>query len=119
MLKLHIQPHILHTSVRGPIATLFNIIRLPDIYSFFKDLSYLKALERPEGPIPQEVNYLNMHKKHDSDCILATKIVLETLLALFLGILGACLNTPAFKEITWSSEMRKQYVVPNFSFTII
>lgn len=31
-------------------------------------------------------------------------------MALFLGILGACLNTPPFKEITWASEMRKQCV---------
>ncbi|KJA28050.1 hypothetical protein HYPSUDRAFT_178203 [Hypholoma sublateritium FD-334 SS-4] len=60
-------------------------------YSTYEHLSYLKALERPEGPIPQE-------------------IILETLFSLFLGILGACLNTPDFKEITWSSEMRKHKI---------
>ncbi|KAF9477591.1 hypothetical protein BDN70DRAFT_810425 [Pholiota conissans] len=60
-------------------------------YSTYEHLSYLKALERPEGPIPQE-------------------IVFETFVALFLGILGACLNTPALKEITWSSEMRKHKI---------
>ncbi|KAF8967605.1 hypothetical protein BDZ97DRAFT_1656039, partial [Flammula alnicola] len=38
------------------------------------------------------------------------QIVLETFGALFLGILGACLNTPPFKEITWSSEMRKHKI---------
>jgi len=36
--------------------------------------------------------------------------VLETLLALILGILGAALNVPALKEITWSNEMKNQFV---------
>ncbi|KAF8906265.1 magnesium transporter [Gymnopilus junonius] len=60
-------------------------------FSTYEHLSHLKALERPEGPIPQD-------------------IVFETIIALFLGILGACLNTPPFKEITWSSEMRKHKI---------
>ncbi len=34
------------------------------------------------------------------------QIVLELLLALFLGIIGACLKAPALKEITWASEMK-------------
>ena len=42
--------------------------------------------------------------------LLLDQIVLETIIALFFGILGACLNTPSFKEISWSSEMRKQCV---------
>lgn len=34
------------------------------------------------------------------------QVVLETMVALLLGILGAVLNTPSLKEITWSSEMK-------------
>jgi len=60
-------------------------------FSTYEHLSHLKALERPEGPIPQD-------------------IILETLVALALGILGACLNSPPFKEITWASEMRKRKI---------
>ncbi|KAF4610684.1 hypothetical protein D9613_006990 [Agrocybe pediades] len=60
-------------------------------YSTYEHLSHLKALERPEGSLPQD-------------------IVLEIFIALFLGIIGACLNTPAFKEISWSSEMRKHKI---------
>lgn len=41
---------------------------------------------------------------------ITTQIVLETLTGLILGILGASLNAPALKEITWASEMQKQYV---------
>src|SRR6266571_6294298 len=36
------------------------------------------------------------------------QIVLESLLALFLGIIGACLQAPAVKEITWVSEMKSR-----------
>jgi membrane magnesium transporter 1 len=34
---------------------------------------------------------------------------METLLALFLGTLGASLNAPALKEITWAAEMKTRY----------
>lgn len=34
-----------------------------------------------------------------------------------LGILGASLNAPPLKEITWASEMQKQYVL-DLSFTV-
>jgi hypothetical protein len=37
------------------------------------------------------------------------QIVLEALLGLALGTIGACLNAPPLKEISWASEMRKQY----------
>lgn len=43
---------------------------------------------------------------------------METLAALFLGILGASLNAPPLKEITWASEMRRQcvtiFLLPRF-----
>ncbi|KAF9038460.1 membrane magnesium transporter-domain-containing protein [Panaeolus papilionaceus] len=60
-------------------------------FSTYEHLSQLKALERPEGPIPPD-------------------IAVETLVALVLGILGACLNAPPLKDITWSSEMRKHTI---------
>ncbi|PPQ64224.1 hypothetical protein CVT24_008600 [Panaeolus cyanescens] len=60
-------------------------------FSTYEHLSHLKALDRPEGPIPPD-------------------IAVETLVALVLGILGACLNTPPLKDITWSSEMRKHTI---------
>ncbi|KAH9072069.1 hypothetical protein EDB83DRAFT_2220558, partial [Lactarius deliciosus] len=37
------------------------------------------------------------------------QIVLESLLALFLGIICACVKAPALKEITWASEMKTRY----------
>ncbi|KAF5335958.1 hypothetical protein D9611_006415 [Ephemerocybe angulata] len=60
-------------------------------FSTYEHLSYLKALERPEGPIPKS-------------------ILIETVVALVLGIVGASLNAPPLKEITWSSEMRKRTI---------
>ncbi|TEB33184.1 hypothetical protein FA13DRAFT_1812922 [Coprinellus micaceus] len=60
-------------------------------FSTYEHLSYLKALERPEGPIPMA-------------------IIVETLIALVLGIVGASLNAPPLKEITWASEMRKRSI---------
>lgn len=38
-----------------------------------------------------------------------SKIILEALVGLVLGIVGASLNTPPLKEITWASEFRKRY----------
>ncbi|KAJ3533396.1 hypothetical protein NMY22_g7348 [Coprinellus aureogranulatus] len=60
-------------------------------FSTYEHLSYLKALERPEGPIP-------------------TEIVIETLVALALGIVGASIGAPPLQEITWASEMRKRSI---------
>jgi len=51
----------------------------------------LKALGRPEGSLP-------------------SSIVLESLFALFLGIIGACVKAPPFKEITWASEMKTRTI---------
>ncbi|KAF8075091.1 magnesium transporter [Lyophyllum atratum] len=60
-------------------------------YSTYEHLSHLKALGRPEGPLPHS-------------------IILETLVGLVLGIFGASLNAPELKEITWASEMRKHKI---------
>ncbi|KAH9014181.1 hypothetical protein EDB83DRAFT_2233134, partial [Lactarius deliciosus] len=37
------------------------------------------------------------------------RIFLESLLALFLGIIGASVKAPALKEIKWASEMETNY----------
>ncbi|KAF5373243.1 hypothetical protein D9615_007431 [Tricholomella constricta] len=60
-------------------------------YSTYEHLSHLKALGRPGGSLPQS-------------------IILETLVGLVLGILGASLNAPELKEITWASEMQKHKI---------
>ncbi|KAL0953811.1 hypothetical protein HGRIS_004991 [Hohenbuehelia grisea] len=59
--------------------------------SVHKDLSHLKALGRPEGSLP-----------HD--------IIGEALVALALGIVGASLNAPKLKEISWASEMQTRSI---------
>ncbi|KAG9313063.1 hypothetical protein JVU11DRAFT_6503 [Chiua virens] len=38
------------------------------------------------------------------------KMVYESIFALILGILGASLNAPPLKDITWASEMKKRRV---------
>ncbi|KAK0239150.1 magnesium transporter [Armillaria nabsnona] len=60
-------------------------------FSTYEHLSHLKALERPEGQLPQD-------------------IVIEAFVALALGILGASLNAAPLKEITWASEMDKRSI---------
>jgi hypothetical protein len=37
--------------------------------------------------------------------------VYESILALILGLLGASLNAPPLKDITWASEMKKRWVM--------
>ncbi|KIK08832.1 hypothetical protein K443DRAFT_1040 [Laccaria amethystina LaAM-08-1] len=76
----------------GRILLLFSTFAVfHAAFSTYEHLSHLKALERPEGPIPSD-------------------IILETLLAMVLGIIGASLNAPKLKEITWASEMRKHKI---------
>ncbi|KAJ7255515.1 magnesium transporter [Mycena haematopus] len=60
-------------------------------FSTYEHLSHLKAMGRPEGSLPAD-------------------IILEALLALVLGTLGASLNAPPLKEISWSAEMRKRSI---------
>ncbi|KAI9451692.1 hypothetical protein BJY52DRAFT_1296696 [Lactarius psammicola] len=55
--------------------------------TYERNLSHLKAFGRPETSFP-------------------SFIILESLLALFLGIISVCLKSPALKEITWTSEMK-------------
>ncbi|KAI0083951.1 magnesium transporter [Irpex rosettiformis] len=70
-------------------------------FSTYEHLSLLKAAGRPEGSLPAD-------------------IVVETLLALVLGIVAAAIRSPELKEITWRSEMKKRpldELDPRLSFT--
>jgi len=58
-------------------------------YSVYEHLSYLKALGKPEGTLPQDT-------------------VVEVIAAMFIGILGASLNNSQLREITWRSEMKRR-----------
>ncbi|KAJ3907116.1 hypothetical protein F5879DRAFT_573175 [Lentinula edodes] len=51
---------------------------------------HTNSLGKPEGSLPYD-------------------IVLEAIIALALGILGASLNASSLKETTWSSEMKTRY----------
>ncbi|THH07401.1 hypothetical protein EW145_g3411 [Phellinidium pouzarii] len=67
------------------------LVLLHAAFSTYEHLSHLKAMGKPEGSLPQD-------------------IVVEALLSLVLGILGASLNAPEVKEITWRSEMKKRKI---------
>ncbi|PSR82608.1 hypothetical protein PHLCEN_2v6041 [Hermanssonia centrifuga] len=48
------------------------------------------------------------------------QIIVEALVALVLGTLGATIRTPELREVTWRSEMKKRpldEVDPRMSFT--
>ncbi|PAV20129.1 hypothetical protein PNOK_0506300 [Pyrrhoderma noxium] len=73
------------------LLTVAILLLLHAAYSTYEHLSHLKALGRPEGALPQD-------------------IVIEAFVSLVIGILGASLNAPELKEITWRSEMRKRKI---------
>ncbi|KAG2128570.1 magnesium transporter [Suillus clintonianus] len=71
--------------------TLATFALLHAAYSTYEHLSLLKALGKPEGSLPLDIVY-------------------ESILALILGLLGASLNAPPLKDITWASEMKKRTI---------
>jgi len=73
------------------LLSLATISLLHAAFSTYEHLSHLKALGKPEGSLPAD-------------------IVLEALTALVLGVLGASLNAPPLKDITWQSEMKKRTI---------
>ncbi|KZT21580.1 hypothetical protein NEOLEDRAFT_1121009 [Neolentinus lepideus HHB14362 ss-1] len=73
------------------LLVLGAVALLHAAFSTYEHLSYLKALGRLEESVPNDVGF-------------------EALFGLFLGILGASLDTPALKEITWASEMKKRSI---------
>jgi len=71
-------------------------------YSTYEHLSRLKALGRPEGELPFD-------------------IIVEVLLSLVLGIVGANFgNDSELKDISWRTELRKrpieQMINPSLTF---
>jgi len=70
---------------------LATIIVLHAAFSTYEHLSHLKALGKPEGSLPAD-------------------IIFEALTALVIGVLGASLNAPPLKDITWQSEMKKRSI---------
>ncbi|KZP25527.1 hypothetical protein FIBSPDRAFT_855711 [Athelia psychrophila] len=60
-------------------------------FSTYEHLSLLKSLGRPAGALPAD-------------------IVLESLGALALGILGSSLNAPSLRDISWQAEMRTRTI---------
>jgi len=86
----------------GNVLVLFAIVTvLHAAYSTYEHLSYLKALGRPEGAIPQD-------------------IVVEAIAALVIGVVGAAVRTPELREMTWRSEMKRRatldHLDPRMSF---
>ncbi|GAW00454.1 hypothetical protein LENED_001975 [Lentinula edodes] len=76
----------------GRFFLLFaTLLVLHAAFSTYEHLSHLKSLGKPEGSLPYD-------------------IVLEAIIALALGILGASLNASSLKETTWSSEMKTRSI---------
>lgn len=46
------------------------------------------------------------------------QVVVEALVALVIGTLGASFNAPVLKEITWASLMKTRCVASSFLFTL-
>ncbi|KAH8093267.1 membrane magnesium transporter-domain-containing protein [Cristinia sonorae] len=86
----------------GNLFIVFSALAmLHAAYSTYEHLSHLKALGRPEGSLPSD-------------------ILIETLFALVLGIIGSVIRTPALREVTWRSEMKRRSAEeqdPRLSFT--
>jgi len=60
-------------------------------YSTYDPSPHLRALGQLERPVPLNIVY-------------------ECITALALGIIGASLNTPPLKDITWASEMKRRTI---------
>jgi len=73
------------------LLVLATITVLHAGFSTYEHVSHLKALGKPEGTLPAD-------------------IVFEALTALVIGILGASLNAPPLKDITWQSEMKQRSI---------
>lgn len=74
------------------------------------DLSYLKALGRPEGSIPNDVCHPNLLRPNTHSR--SSQIIIEAFISLILGTIGATVRTPELREITWRSEMKRRYASP-------
>ncbi|KAH9940851.1 uncharacterized protein BXZ73DRAFT_88553 [Epithele typhae] len=73
----------------GLMLFIATLALLHATYSTYEHLSHLKALGRPEGALPSD-------------------IVFEAVTALVLAIVGATVRSPALREVTWRSEMKRR-----------
>ncbi|KAI0731350.1 hypothetical protein C8Q76DRAFT_718568 [Earliella scabrosa] len=73
----------------GLLLIVATIALLHAAFSTYEHFSHLKALGRPEGSLPND-------------------IVLEAALSLVLAIIGATVRSPALREVTWRSEMKRR-----------
>ncbi|KAF7308890.1 hypothetical protein MKEN_01089300 [Mycena kentingensis (nom. inval.)] len=73
------------------LLTVATFTVLHAAFSTYEHLSHLKAIGRPEGSLPLD-------------------IILEALFALIIGTVGASLNTPALKELSWVAETQKRTI---------
>jgi len=73
------------------LLLLATFILFHAAFSTYEHLSHLKALGKPEGPLPADIMF-------------------EALTALIVGMLGASLNAPPLKDISWQSEMKKRTI---------
>jgi len=98
-------------------SLICDIIALQYRY-YYPDLSLLKALGRPEGSIPSSVCMVSSPRIHVTYALFPFRlqIVVESFVALFLGIIGACLKAPPLKEITWASEMKTRCAFTHVPF---
>lgn len=82
-----------HNSMLGkPLLLVASLLLSHAVYTVYNQLSHLKALRQPDKPISLNIVYY------------------ECTLALITGVLGASLNAPPLKDITWASEMRKRTI---------
>ncbi|KAJ3527768.1 hypothetical protein NM688_g8084 [Phlebia brevispora] len=82
------------------LLTVAILAILHAAFSTYEHLSHLKALGRPEGSLPAD-------------------IIIEAVLALILGTIGATMRSPQLREITWRSEMKERpldEINPRMSF---
>lgn len=93
------------------LGQIFLLVALVGIihaaFSTYEHLSHLKAIGKPET-IPQDVLFFF---SLSTSQLISVQIVLEALIGLAFGILGASLRAPPLKEITWASEMKTQFVL--------
>ncbi|KAI0794068.1 hypothetical protein C8Q74DRAFT_1365597 [Fomes fomentarius] len=73
----------------GLMLLVATIALLHAAFSTYEHLSHLKALGRPEGTLPSD-------------------IIVEALVALVLAVVGATVRSPALREVTWRSEMKRR-----------
>jgi hypothetical protein len=79
-------------------------------YILCLDLSVLKAAGKPEHALPLDVRAFSRTGAWILMSSYYAQIIVETLVALVLGTVGASLDAPPLREITWASELRTRCV---------